>query len=188
MECNVPKGSMKCLKCKKKVHTFVRQKKKWIGKPWCRREKKSCDSLTLRFSKFLILCSIITRTCRIGDELSATSALELEDCCFSILALEAEGILYQATTQTGIFFLLKKISHTLFSFLFFFFDLTEWRDSMWMKLVANQWIFNGKWAGKMCAPEKKTSFPAAYSHGAELNAFNVRCSNRLKILISCRVA
>lgn len=47
------------------------------------------DLLTLRFSKFRILCSTITRTWRIG-ELSATSAATVEGCFSNF----AEGILH----------------------------------------------------------------------------------------------
>lgn len=54
-------------------------------------------------------------TCRIGEELSSTTSaafLALEDCCFSNFILEAEGILYQATTETGI----------VLNFIFFLFN------------------------------------------------------------------
>lgn len=51
-------------------------------------------SLTLRFSKFLILCSIIVIACLKGVEFPAESAKAFsEEICFSILTLAAEGIL-----------------------------------------------------------------------------------------------
>lgn len=67
--------------------------------------------LTLRFSKFRILCSIITNACRIGELLStqstkvaallvaATLLAELLAGNFSTLTLAAEGILYRQLKQ-----------------------------------------------------------------------------------------
>lgn len=52
------------------------------------------SKLTLRFSKFLILCSITVIACLMGVaevELSAKAVSEL--ICLSILTLAAEGIL-----------------------------------------------------------------------------------------------